>query len=94
MSVFKDPEMVRNQLNLPAVVKYSFVGMSTPEYHARLEEIVVRFAQESNIRNRSQKASSAGTYTAYRFEVYHDDFEDVEGIYREVMALPGTRFVV
>ncbi|MGF1572339.1 MAG: DUF493 family protein [Sumerlaeia bacterium] len=93
-SVFKDPEMVREQLALPAVVKYSFVGLSTPEYHARLEEIVLRVANEVNIRNRTFKRSSEGAYTAYRYEVYHDNFQDVENLYREVMNLEGTKFVV
>lgn len=93
-SVFKDPDMVREQLDLPAVIKYSFVGLATPDYHARVEEIVIRIAKEVNIRNRTYKVSSEGTYTAYRFEVYHDNFQDVEDLYREVMALEGTKFVV
>jgi putative lipoic acid-binding regulatory protein len=93
-SVFKDPQMVREQLDLPTVIKYSFVGVTSPEYHARLEEIVVRVAREENIRNRTYKVSSQGTYTSYRFEIYHDDFQDVEELYREIMALEGTKFVV
>lgn len=93
-SVFNDPERVKEQLNLPAVFRYSFVGASSPEYHARIEEIVGRIAGEKNIRKRSYRKSAAGTYTAYRFEVYHDDFEDIEAIYREVGALAGTKFVL
>lgn len=93
-SVFEDPEMVRQQMNLPAVIRYSFVGLSTPRYHAQLEEIVARIAGEENIRQRSYRKSRAGRYTAYVFEVFHDAFEDVESIYREVGRLDGTRFVV
>ncbi|MBI5154779.1 DUF493 domain-containing protein [Candidatus Poribacteria bacterium] len=93
-SMFKDPETVKRQLKLPAVIAYSFVGDSTPEYHARLEEIVLRIVGESNIRKRTIRESSAGNYTAYRFEVFHDEFSDVESIYREVSALQGTRFMI
>lgn len=93
-SVFQDPENVRRQMNLPAVVSYSFVGASTPEYHAKLEEIVVRVAGEDNIHSRTYRASSEGKYTAYRYEIFQSDFADVETIYREVAALPGTKFVV
>lgn len=94
MSVFNDPESVKDQLNLPAVVKYSFVGPSTPEYHAKVEEIIVRVVGEQHIRSRQMKESSGGKYTAYRFEVYHDLFEDVESVYEQVAALEGTRFVI
>lgn len=93
-SVFNNPEAVREQLALPAVVDYSFVGPTQSQYHARIEEIVTRIAGEDNIRKRTLRQSSAGTYTAYKFEVYHTDFEDVEAIYREVGALEGTRFIV
>ncbi len=93
-SVFDNPEAVREQLNLPAVIKYSFVGDSSPEYHAKLEEIVVRIAGDPNIRKRSFKESREGRYTAYRFEIYHDAFEDVEALYRAVSGLKGTKFVI
>ncbi|CAN5447341.1 hypothetical protein BH09SUM1_BH09SUM1_05930 [soil metagenome] len=93
-SVFKDPENVRKQLNLPSVVSYSFIGDSTPEYHAKLDEIMTRIALDANIQSRGFKESRAGKYTAYRYEVFHADFADIEAIYREVMALPGTKFVV
>ncbi|MEQ8818838.1 MAG: DUF493 domain-containing protein [Sumerlaeia bacterium] len=93
-SPFNHPQQVKENLDLPTVVKYSFVGLSSPTYHARLEGILTRIAGEDNIRGRSYKQSSKGNYTAYRFEVFHDTFEDVEAIYREVGALPGTRFVV
>jgi len=93
-SVFRNPDAVREQLALPAVIAYSFIGLPTPEYHARLEAIVVRIAGETNVRKRSFNPSSGGKYTAYRFEVYHDDFEAVEAIYREVRGLEGTKFVV
>ena len=93
-SPFKNPEAVREQLKLPAVIAYSFIGESSSEYHARLEEIVVRIAGEGNVRMRRFRESAAGAYTAYKFEVFHDSFEDVESIYREVGALSGTRFMV
>lgn len=93
-SVFRNPDAVRQQLDLPAVVAYSFIGLPTPEYHARLEAIVVRIAGPQNVRKRSFQSSSGGKYTAYRFEVYHDAFEDVEAMYREVGDLAGTKFVV
>ncbi len=92
--IFKDPEAVRAQLDLPTVVKYSFVGVSSPEYHAKLEEIVLRIAGEPNIRKRSFKESREGRYTAYRFDVYHDAFGDIEAIYRAVRDLAGTKFVI
>jgi len=93
-SVFKDPEQVRKNMDLPGVVSYSFIGASTPEYHAKLEEIIVRIAAEDNVQSRSFRESAAGAYTAYRYEVFHTDFQDVEAIYREVKDLPGTRFVL
>jgi len=92
--VFKNPEAVREQMDLPTVINYSFVGDSSPTYHAKVEEIVVRIAGEQNIRKRTFRESSKGNYTAYRFEVFHDTFADIEDIYREVMGLDGTRFVV
>lgn len=85
---------MREQLKLPTVIRYSFIGACSPSYHARLEEIVVRVAGEENIRKRTFRESSAGNYTAYRFEVYHDSFDDIESIYREVIALEQTKFVV
>jgi putative lipoic acid-binding regulatory protein len=93
-AVFKNPEAVREQMDLPAVINYSFVGDSSPVYHAKVEEIVVRIAGEQNIRKRSFRESAQGNYTAYRFEVFHDTFGDIEDIYREVIALEGTRFVI
>ena len=93
-SVFKNPERVREQMDLPGVVSYSFVGESTPEYHARLEEIVVRIAGEENVHRRAFRESSRGVYTAYRFRIFHMDFDEVEALYREVSRLPGTRFVL
>ena len=93
-SPFRNPSAVKQSLKLPAVVSYSFVGDATPEYHARVEEIVGRIAGEKNIRKRSTRESARGRYTAYRFEVFHDTFDDVEAIYTEVGALAGTRFVV
>ncbi len=93
-SVFNNPEAVREQMRLPAVINYSFVGDSSPTYHAKVEEIVVRIAGEANIRKRAFRESAQGNYTAYRFEVFHDSFADIEDIYREVMGLAGTRFVI
>jgi putative lipoic acid-binding regulatory protein len=85
---------VKEQLQLPAVVFYSFVGDSSDGYHQRLDAIIARIVGEENIRTRTKHASAKGTYTAYRFEVFHERFDDVEAIYREVGALPGTRFVL
>lgn len=79
---------------LPGEVSYSFVGDPSPEYHARVEEIIVRIVGEDNIRRRTFRSSTQGHYTAYRFEVFHMAFEEVEAIYREVGALPGTKFVL
>lgn len=93
-SVFNDPEMVKRQLGLPAIVSYSFVGENNPRYHALVEEILVRIAGNENIRKRGFRESSKGKYTAYRYDVYHDDFQDIEAIYREVGELEGTRFVI
>ncbi len=92
--VFNDREFVKANLPLPGVIEYSFVGDSSPAYHARLEEILQRVAGEENIRRRSYRESSGGSYMAYRFKVFHMTFEDVEQVYREVCALPGTRFVI
>lgn len=92
--VFKDREAVKKQMDLPGVVHYSFVGDSSPEYHAKVEEIITRLAGEDNIRHRSFRASRKGTYTAYKFEIFHMAFEEMEQVYREVCDLPGTKFVV
>ncbi len=92
--VFRDREMVKKQMDLPGEVSYSFIGVSTPEYHARLEQIVVRTVGEENVRHRSFRASGGGNYTAYRYELFHLAFEEVEQLYRDVMALPGTKFVL
>jgi oligopeptidase A len=93
-SVFNNPDAVREQLQLPAVVFYSFVGESSDRYHQRLDEIIQRIVGEENIRGRTRHPSAKGKYTAYRFEIFHERFDDVEAIYREVGALPGTRFVL
>jgi putative lipoic acid-binding regulatory protein len=93
-SPFQNPDVVQQQLDLPAVVPYSFVGDSSATYQATLEAILLRVVGAANIRTRRTQLSSGGKYTAYRFEVFHDRFEDVEAIYREVGALPGTRFVL
>lgn len=93
-SVFQDRDRVKEQMDLPAEVDYSFVGASTPEYHAKVEEIIVRVAGEDNIRTRQFRASSNGKYTAYKFRVFHMTFEEVEDIYRQIGKLEGTRFVI
>lgn len=92
--VFKNRKAVEQQMELPGTVDYSFVGESSPEYHAKVEEILIRVAGEENIRRRSFRESSKGVYTAYKFNVFHMEFHEVEDIYREVCALPGTKFVV
>jgi putative lipoic acid-binding regulatory protein len=92
--MFKNPQAVREQLKLPAVLSHSFVGLADPSYHARLEEVVVRLVGESNIRQRSFRNSAQGRYTAYRYDVYHDDFDVLEALYRAVSDLDGTKFIV
>ncbi len=92
--VFENPEVVEKQLELPNIVFYSFVGTTSDEYRSSLEGIIAKVVGEANIRSRTAKPSSGGKYTAYRFDVFHERFEDVEQIYREVGALPGTRFVL
>lgn len=93
-SPFKNPDAVRGQMQFPCVLRYSFIGESSTRYHAQLEEIVVRVAGEPNVRRREFRESAQGAYTAYKFEVFHESFEDVEEIYRAVGALDGTRFMV
>jgi oligopeptidase A len=93
-SVFQNPDAVREHLQLPAVVFYSFVGDSSERYQRTLETIIERIVGAKNVRGRTTRPSSQGKYTAYRFEVFHENFDDVEAIYREVGALPGTRFVL
>lgn len=93
-SVFRHPEKVRSQLKLPSVIRYSIVGPSTPAYHARLESLITRLVGDANIRHRQYRKSSKGTYTAYRFDIFHDNFEDVEEMYRIVGRLEGTRFMI
>jgi putative lipoic acid-binding regulatory protein len=51
-------------------------------------------AGEANVRARSFRSSGEGKYVAYRFEVYHERFEDIEQIYRLVAQLDGTRFML
>lgn len=92
--IFKDRERVKSQMELPAEVEYSFVGVSSPEYHARVEEIIVRVVGEDNIRRRHYRESSGGKYTAYKFRVFNMAFEEVEEIYREIGKLEGTKFVI
>jgi len=94
MSVFKNPKMVKEQLDLPSVLNYSFVGETSNKYHACVDEIVTRVVGKENIRRRTFKESSKGNYTAYKYEIYHTKFEDVEMIYKEVMSLEGTKFVI
>ncbi len=93
-SVFNDPEAVEEQLSLPSVVSYSFVGPSSPAYHARVEAIVTSVAGDENIHARSQVPSRKGNYTAYRYDVFHTVFQDVEQIYKLIGALEGTKFVI
>jgi putative lipoic acid-binding regulatory protein len=93
-SIFNDPERVRQQLNLPAVIEYSVIGLSSAEYHAKLEELIVRLVGDENIHRRSFRESSGGAYTAYRFAIFQSEFEDVEAFYRQVGALTGTKAVL
>lgn len=92
--MFENREVVEKQLDLPNVVYYSFVGTTSDEYRSSVEAIISKVAGAANIRGRTAHPSSGGKYTAYRFDVFHVRFEDVEQVYREVGALPGTRFVL
>ena len=93
-SPFKNRKMVKEMIDLPTVINYSFVGLASPEYHAKLEKIVMRIAGDENIRKRSFKESARGNYTAYRYRIYHDDFETIEELYKAVSELEGTKFLV
>ena len=75
--VFKDREAARLLFNLPDIVFYSFVGDSSASYGASLDALMVRIVGEENIKNREVQASARGNYTAYRFEIFHDEFEDI-----------------
>lgn len=93
-SVFKNPEAVKQQLDLPAIINYSFVGDSSPEYHARVVATIEKIVGPENIRRRDLRPSSKGNYTAYKFEVYQEKFEEMEELYRLIGALEGTKFLL
>ncbi len=93
-SVFRDPEAVEREMNLPAVVPYSFVGDASPGYHARLMSLVEELVGAENVRYQTVRGRAGGKWAAYRFEVWHETFDEVEALYASVMALPGTRFVL
>lgn len=93
-SVFKDPEAVEREMRLPAVVCYSFVGDSSPSYHARLVSTVEDVVGVGSVRHQSSRPSRGGKYAAYKFEVFHVTFDEVEALYRRVCQLDGTRFVL
>ena len=93
-SVFRDPDAVEREMNLPAVVPYSFIGEASPDYEASVVSIIETVVGEDKIRKRSTQPSGSGKYVAYRFEVFHERFEDVEDIYARVAKLPGTKFAV
>ncbi len=93
-SIFNDPDAVERGMNLPAVVSYSFIGEATPAYHARLTAVIEAVAGEGSIRRHRTRPSRGGKFTAYKFDIFHDCFEDVESIYSRVKDLPGTRFVI
>lgn len=92
--VFENREFMREQFDLPAVVSHRFIGDSSPRYHAHLEEAITAVVDADNIRSVSFRESSKGSYTSYRYEIYHEHFEDVEELYRRVAAVEGTKFVI
>lgn len=92
--VFQNRDVVQQQLDLPNIVFYSFVGDTSDKYRNTIESIITRVVGVKNIRRRHTQPSAGGKYTAYRFDVFHERFEDVEQIYREVGSLPETRFVL
>lgn len=93
-SPFQNPSAMREMIDLPVVMNYSFVGISSPEYHAKLEHTVMTIVGGENIRKRTFKESSKGAYTSYRYSIYHDRFETIEDLYRAVGELEGTKFLV
>ena len=92
-NMFSDRERVAQELGLPAVVPYSFIGSATPQYHARVEAVMVEIVGEENIRARSLR-EGGGRFTAYRFEIFHTSIDEVEEVYRRVAAIEGTRMVL
>jgi putative lipoic acid-binding regulatory protein len=93
-SVFKNPDAVEREMRLPAVVSYSFVGDSSPSYHARLVSTVEGVVGVGSVRRQSSRPSKSGKYAAYHFDVFHATFDEVEALYRSVCDLEGTRFVL
>ena len=93
-SVFKNPEAVEREMRLPAVVSYSFVGDSSPSYHARLVSTVEDVVGAGSVRRQTSRPSKSGKYAAYHFDVFHATFDEVEALYRRVCELDGTRFVL
>ena len=93
-SVFKNPEAVEREMRLPAVASYSFVGDSSPSYHARLVSTVEDVVGAASVRRQSTRPSKGGKYAAYHFEVFHATFDEVEALYRRVCDLEGTRLVL
>ncbi len=93
-SVFKNPEAVEKEMRLPAVVSYSFVGDSSPSYHARLVSTVEDVVGVGSVRRQTSRISRGGKYAAYKFDVFHATFDEVEALYRRVCDLEGTRFVL
>lgn len=92
--VFENREFMREHFDLPGVVSYRFIGDSSPRYHAHLEEAITAVVDAAHIRSVSFRGSSGGNYTSYRYEIYHESFEDVEEVYRRVSKVEGTRFVI
>jgi putative lipoic acid-binding regulatory protein len=93
-SFFQNPDMVRKQLGLPAVVDLSVIGSATAEYHAKLEDLILTTVGEESIHHRSYRDSGAGSYTAYRYSIFFSDLPDLEAFYKNVGALPGTKAVL
>ncbi|MBU0553018.1 DUF493 family protein [Myxococcota bacterium] len=93
MSVFKDPQVVREGLDLPGLVDHSFVGTGA-DFEARLEAALARLITPQQIRHRAQRPSSGGRFVAYKYQVHYERFEEVEAVYAAVSALEGVKFVI
>lgn len=93
-SVFRDPEAVKQALKLPAVINYSFIGDPSPAYHARLEQAILEIVADDHIQSRRTHPSRTGKFVAYKYDIFHECYEDVEAVYRAVSTIPGTRCVL
>ena len=93
-SVFRNPQAVEKALRLPATISFRFIGTASADYEQKQVEIITRIVGAANIRSQYQTPSKAGRYISYGFDVYVEHMSAVESIYREIGALPETKFVI